>query len=123
MVHQTVKATHDGEFGCVWRVPQNEVWNPPADACDVRFQIEARGPWQIISKVRGLAMSPDGTIHGVRSLLRPRESGYAMEGAVSIGGKRIRAFTSSALFFAQNGKLCNVAILYVCDRQALFAPN
>jgi len=80
-----------------------------------RFEIETRGPWHQVSSVRGLAVThfDDGVVvHGIRSLLNAHESGYDMEGRVSLGGKTYRAFTSSQLFLV-NRKLVNVAILYV----------
>lgn len=95
-------------------------------AGEMRGHMETRDPWQSISKYEAIAMEhiasdethfshyPDkAVLHGVRSLLNPRESGHVLEGTVSIDGKKRRAFTSSALFLV-NGKLVDVAILYVC---------
>ena len=90
------------------------------------FEMESRGPWNIISKIRGLAVKvyrePEDCgedvlkvlIYGDRTLSNARESGYQMEGTVSIKGQKQRAFTSSKLFSTPDGKLCDVAILYVC---------
>ena len=85
-----------------------------------RFKLETRGPWQILTRLEGLAVehTPEGIIvHGVRSLLHPRESGYRTEGQISIRGKKRRAFTSSSLFLV-NGKLIDVGILYVCREKS-----
>lgn len=83
------------------------------------FRVRTRGPWGIIHKLEGLAVekTSDGVIiHGMRSLFDLRESGYQMEGRVSIDGKKLRAFTSSQMFTV-NGKLVDVAILYVCRQK------
>lgn len=97
-----------------------------AAASDVRFEIETRGPWSIVSRVAGLAVEPiawggwDGKhatewrIYGKRSLAKPHSCGYDMEGTVSIAGESRRAFTSSALFELPDGRLINCATLYVC---------
>ena len=101
-------------------------------AGEQRGEMKTRGPWQQISKYKALAMEQvDGSedtehykssplqtkavIHGMRSLLNPRQEDYQLEGYVSVRGKRRRAFASSALFEV-NGKLVDVAILYVCKR-------
>lgn len=94
-------------------VPLNEAKN------ESRFQIQTRGPWGLVSKLKGLAVEKgEGgvIVHGLRSLDNARESGYAMEGKVSIGGKKYRAFTSSQMFKV-NGKLADVAILYVVKKK------
>jgi len=57
------------------------------------------------------------TIHGERSLDKAQESGYQLEGKVTLGGDRWRAFTSSQLFELPSGKLVDVAILHVCVGQ------
>jgi hypothetical protein len=92
---------------------------PDAAKGERRFEIETVGPWSIIRKLRGLAVSKPKDaggiiIHGDRSLVSPKESGYQMEGRVSVGGKSYRAFTASQLF-RHDGKLYDFAILYVCD--------
>ena len=83
-----------------------------------RLEFQTRGPWQIIQRLSGLAVAKDEggvRVYGDRSLLSPRESGYQMEGYVSVDGKRRSAFTSSQMFL-HKGKLVNMAILYVRDR-------
>lgn len=110
---------------------------PIADG-ESRFQMETRGRYGGISKLVGLAISQEFgevgrprtpeqsgiTVHGVRSMGGLRESGYAMEGSVSIGGKKYSAFTSSTLFLVE-GELVSVAVFHVRwhrpkpDRQAI----
>ena len=81
-----------------------------------RFEIETTGSgWNLIRKIKALAVrKAEGgvTVYGDRSLNSPRESGYVHEGRVSVEGKSYRAFTSSQLFLV-NGKLVDMAILYV----------
>ena len=85
---------------------------------------------QKVRSIKGLAISQnfrkgkynliddDGiTVYGVKTMSRPRESGYQMEGRVSIGGKSYRAFTSSSLFLVK-GKLVNVAVIHVVKKEA-----
>jgi hypothetical protein len=116
-------ATSDG---AVWRLPKNDVWNvPDFPIAEVRFEIETKGPFGEISKVRGLAVSCDFVgqfptrvencrVYGIRALLNAHPSGYQMEGKVSLKGKKYRAFTSSVLFEREDGSLCSVAVLHVC---------
>jgi hypothetical protein len=47
-----------------------------------------------------------------RTLSRPVESGYHLEGYVSLGGKKRSAFTSSQLFQLPDGRLVNVATIH-----------
>lgn len=53
-------------------------------------------------------------IHGVRTISAPRQNGFEIEGAVSIAGKKHRAFSSSMLFRLPSGKILSAGILYVC---------
>jgi len=97
-----------------WKLPPNDVWNIPEDT-EVRFDYETVGPWQVVRSLRALAVTLDGKVFGNRALSNPRESGYQMEGRVSIGGRKYRAFTSSHLFEREDGSLCDVAVLIVCN--------
>lgn len=83
--------------------------------------IETRGPWDILSKFSALATAQDLSqpggplkIYGTRSLSRPKQVSYALEGAVSIARHRYRGFTSSALFQLADGRLLNCCIIHVC---------
>lgn len=53
-------------------------------------------------------------LHGVRTLHNLHESGYCHTGQVSIGGRKIRAFTSDELMQRPDGRLVKVAVLHVC---------
>jgi hypothetical protein len=84
------------------------------------------GPWQIPLSYTALCTSntfnqdvypvEHGPLHvyGKRTLSRPRETGYQLEGAVSIGGRKLRGFTSSQLFELPNGKLISAATIHAC---------
>lgn len=81
------------------------------------FEITTTGyGWNLLTGLRALAveLTEDGAIiWGDRSMISPKESGYQHEGRVSVGGKRLRCFTSSKLFNIE-GQLTDIAILYVC---------
>lgn len=109
-----------------WTLPdENPVWNIPKDENEIHFEMEfTNNPYhQVIRSLKGLAVSCkfgeysqqyDRRVYGMRTLLNPKESGYQLEGRVSIGGKKYRAFTSSTLFEREDGSLCDVAVLHVC---------
>ena len=95
------------------------------NAGERRFAMKTFGPWQIVRSIRALAMTsefmdrPWGgqvftayTFHGDKTASKPQESGYAMECWVSIGGKKLSAFTSSVMFKTEDGKLVDVAVLH-----------
>lgn len=84
---------------------------------EARFDFETRGPWNTISSIKALAVEKGigaVVVHGVRKLQNAHESSYVHEGRVSVEGETRRAFTSSQLFLVE-GKLVDVAILYVCS--------
>lgn len=96
------------------------------DAGERRGEIETRGPWNIISSYKALAVTAtwkdigisydvvdEYTLHGDRILSGAHESGYQLEGHVSIDGKKRSAFTSSILFELPGGRLINVAVIHV----------
>ena len=118
-----------------WQIPANDLFNPPIAGEDVRAEIETRGPWQIVYKVRALAVLDAGAdrshfepytnqlqIIGVRTLHGAREAGYCMQGRVKANGRSYRAFTSSILCQAPDGKLCSVTVLYCCADRPAAAP-
>jgi len=102
-----------------WKLAPNEVWNVPAKpVSEVRFDIETTGSgWNVITSIAGLAIEPDGKVWGWRKLQKPKESRYVHEGFVSVGGEKLRAFTSSLLFERSDGSLCDVGVLYVCRKK------
>jgi len=101
-----------------WKLPTNEVWNIPAEGGEERFEIKTTGyGWNLVTDIKGLACTLNGKIFGYRNMHHPKESGYQMEGKVSIGGKKIRAFTSSRLFERPDGSLIDIAILVVCLKE------
>jgi hypothetical protein len=101
-------------------IPQSAI-----DAGEMRGESTHRGPWHIITSYRALCLSSvfDRAAHGftptratnlygMRSLNKPRESGYCLEGFVSIGGRRYSAFTSSQLFELPDGRLLEFATIH-----------
>ena len=95
-----------------------------------RGEYETQGPWHTLSSYRALAVEQTdenldtshyetyrttAVIHGPRQLFNARESGYDLEGKVSINGEKLRAFTST-MMFEVDGKLVDVAIIYVCRK-------
>lgn len=82
-------------------------------AGQVRFDL-ARWP-----RVVGLAVwhphEPNDhlIVYGLRRLQRARQSGYSLEGQVSVEGSTRRAFTTSQMFRV-DGRLVDVAALFVC---------
>lgn len=93
------------------------------DAGELRGEIAHKGPWGIISSYRAITVTAtwkpgptfeyvdEYTIHGFRTM-SARESGYELEGFVSIAGKKRSCFTSSILFELPDGKLINVACIH-----------
>jgi hypothetical protein len=96
-----------------WVLPENDVWNVPDE--DLRFDMDFYpGPWRVIKSVKGMAKTLDGKVFGVRTLSGAKESGYCLEGKVSIGGKKYRGFTSSTLF-KKDGQWVEVATIIVSN--------
>ena len=91
---------------------------------DRHHDIEVRGPWQQPVKLQALAVSYTWsgnftetiTLHGRRSLCSLKESGYQLEGKVSVNGAKHRGFTSSQLFELPSGRLIDVAVIVVCSK-------
>jgi hypothetical protein len=96
---------------------------------EIRGALRTSGPWRIPVSYRALAMStvytPDEQRRysaeqektvalGMRTMSNCKESGYALEGRTSIAGKKYRSFTSSQLFKFPDGKLVDIAIIFVC---------
>jgi len=98
-------------------------------AGEKRFDMIHAGPWQICTSLaavveckdyqegpHGLTKTARARFWPVRRMSRPKESGYQMEGTVSIAGRKIPAFTSSQLFELPDGRLVDVATLHLCHR-------
>ena len=90
-----------------WRIPRNDVWNPPDGVAEVGFEHHGR------SKVRGLVIDLLGRVYGPRMLQTPRQEGYCLMGRVSVGGRSVRAFTSTRMFERDDRSLIDVAVLIV----------
>lgn len=113
-----------------YSLPVNEVWNlpkPGPDMSDVRGEANHRGMWQILTSYKALVIADHERdvehyggyaksirVYGWRVLQNAKESGYDLEGRVSINGKKYRAFTTSVMFEYPSGQLVNVAAIYVC---------
>jgi len=95
-----------------------------------RGEIVTTGPWSIIRSYKALATTATWkpgaagydyvntyTLHGDRTITAPRQSGYCLEGWVSIAGKRRSCFTSSILFELPDKRLIDVAVIHVRTEQ------
>lgn len=90
---------------------------------DQHHDVEVRGPWQQPVKLQALAVSYTWsgnfaetiTLYGKRSLCSLKESGYQLEGKVSINNVKLRGFTSGQLFELPDGRLIDVAVIVVCS--------
>lgn len=87
---------------------------------DNRGILQTVGPWQIPTKFIAPTVvansSPLGwaesyTLYGVRTLADIKQSGYHLEGRVSINGKKYSAF-SSAILWSVDGRLIQTAVIY-----------
>jgi len=110
--------------GGAYLLSPNDTFYPTAEQLadgQIRGEITTRGPWQIITGYRALAVSGktwEGkplTVYGFRSLNKARECGHELEGRVSVNGKTYRGFTTSVLFELPDGKLIDVAAIHVCN--------
>lgn len=90
---------------------------------DQRGDMETFGPWNIPVRFKAPAVSIEWgehgfavshTLHGFRTLSALKESGYQLEGRVSIRGEKRRGFTSSLLCELPDGKLLETAVIHVC---------
>jgi hypothetical protein len=94
-------------------------------AGELRGDSTHRDPWSIITSYKAHAVTatwkpgPAGydycdtyTLHGIRTISAPWQSGYNFEGYVSIAGKRRSCFTSSILFKLPDGRYIDVAVIH-----------
>lgn len=110
-----IQAFRSDKYGSCWCVTPNDIWNIPDNVGEIRFEYERLDTFhRPIVSISGLAMTLSGKIFGMRKMHHPKESGYNLEGRVSISGKKYRAFTSSSMFEREDKSLINVAVLVVC---------
>ena len=118
-----MRYTSRTDYTIVW--PDDVPLPPRLEKGEVRFKMDyTSNPFhQVIERITGIAISNitdseyrdvgDGAfVYGERSMYAPKESGYQLEGRVSVEGKTYRAFTSSHLFLIR-GKLVDVGVLHV----------
>lgn len=86
-------------------------------------EMKTQSPWGICTSFKALCVSKtydkskmytevtETVLYGSRTMSRPKQGGYELEGYVSIKGKKYSAFTSSQLFNV-DGKLIDVAIIH-----------
>lgn len=88
---------------------------------DTPFKIDTFGPWDIIRKVKGLAITSEfksisgrkyTKIFGQRIMFDVKPGGYGLKGRVSINGKKYPCFDTTQLFDI-NGILVNVSCIFV----------
>ncbi len=92
---------------------------------EIRGNLKTYGVWNIPVSFNSLCVSAkygakegsffesclEKTVYGNRTMTNVRQSGYELEGYVSIKGRKYSAFTSSQLFDI-NGHLVNVSIIH-----------
>lgn len=89
---------------------------------EIRGEMKTRGAWQLLVNYKamcidtryintgGIIKPNKVTFFGMRTMANIRQSGYNIEGYVSIKGKKYTCFDSSVLIEV-NGKLINVACI------------
>lgn len=83
-----------------------------------RGRLTTRAPWGTPVGYTALAVDEKAQIiYGTRTLQDVKQLGHELEGRVEVDGKRVRGFTSSILFTLADGRLVDVAIIYVCMNQ------
>lgn len=116
--------------------PEHPIWREmDLSQHAISGELKTRMPWGMIESYRALAVRQEkdsvdtvhyasspyrtrATVFGMRRLSHPRESGYCLEGSVSVDGESHRAFTSSMLVYTEDKHLVDVAILYVCSKKS-----
>lgn len=93
------------------------------NAGEKRLDVETQGPWSLVSRLSGIVergeFRKDGSsrmewveFYPARAMSRPRQSGYDMEGHLSLNGKKHSAFTSSQMFELPDGHLVDCTVLF-----------
>lgn len=88
---------------------------------DQHGALETEGPWQLPVRYTAPAVSltwVNGFIHSVtlygpRTMSRPQQASYHLEGQVSVGGQKHSAYTSSVMCRLPDGKLLETATINV----------
>lgn len=92
---------------------------------DVSGKTVTSGRWGIIAKFSAPcirlnwkkteygAIIESVTLYGWRTIGNPKESGYNLEGTVSVKGRKISAYTSSALWRLPDGRLISSATINI----------
>jgi hypothetical protein len=91
------------------------------EAGEKRFETETWGCYGVIRSLRAIVETGEFGEHSamtwkqfypMRTMSNPRQSGYDMEGVVSVGGRKSTCFTSSQMFELPCGKLVDVAVIF-----------
>lgn len=91
------------------------------EAGEKGFETETLGCYGVTRTVRAVVECGEfGEFHQIKwkdfysmlTMSKPRQSGYEMDGVVSIGGRKDTCFTSSQLFELPCGKLVDVAVIF-----------
>ena len=98
---------------------------------DQRGELETHGRWSLPVRYVAPCMTiqwgptPYGseilavTLWGKRTMGKLKESGYQLEGKVSLGGRTISAFTSSQMFQLPDGRLLESAVIHARGAELL----
>jgi hypothetical protein len=128
---QTIKITGDAlRAGAIkLTTAQAEALGFKPGQDEKRGDLKTVGGWQIPVSFKALCVScdyvPDTAraysgqrsafyIHGPRTLSGVYQSGYQLEGTVSVDGQKVRGFTSSNLFELPGGHLISVGTIHAC---------
>ncbi len=91
------------------------------EAGEKRFETETWGCYGVIRTLRAIVECGEfgefsrmtwKQFYPMRTMSNPRQSGYDMEGVVSLGGIKSTCFTSSQLFQLPCGHLVDVAVIF-----------
>jgi hypothetical protein len=88
---------------------------------DQHGSLETYGPWHLPVKFTAPCLTYEWgeyssiqsvTLYGKRTLSKLKESGYRLEGRLSLGGQKVTGFTSSQLFKLPDGRLLDSGIIH-----------
>lgn len=101
-------------------------------AGEMRGEMKTIGPWQIPVSYKAICMSREYTpkekqrhtaetenvtLYGFRTMNKIHQSGYEIEGWISINGKKVSCFSASQLFELETGELIDIAIIHARVRK------